>query len=143
MKYYSESGLEIFYGTEHSAGLDLPFYDKNEIRVIINPGQRAKLPTGVHVEIPAGYYGKVDSRSSTSKLGLVLMCSTIDADYRGNIHLVFTNVSNEPVVLDRGVYLAQLIILPYLKVQPVKIDNLSDLSNTERGNKGFGSTTNK
>lgn len=141
MKYYSESGLEIFYGTEHSAGLDLPYYDPNVEKVVIEPGQVVKLPTGMKIEIPEGCYGKVDSRSSTSKLKLALMCSTVDCDYRGNIHLVFANVGIEAVVITRGQYLAQIIILPYVKVVPEMIFDASKLSTTDRGSNGFGHTT--
>jgi dUTP pyrophosphatase len=143
MNYYSESGLEIFYGTEDSAGLDLPYYDSEVSMVIIEPGERAKLPTGIYCEIPEGNYGEIDTRSSTSKLKLIPACRTLDADYRGNIHIVLINVGKDPVVVKRGDYLAQMIVKPYTKVSPNRVSSREELSKTDRGTNGFGHTTDK
>lgn len=143
IKYYSEGGYPIFHGTEHSAGIDLPYYDPIREIVVINPFQRVKLPTGIHMEIPEGYYGEIDSRSSTSKLLLLPLCRTIDSDYRGNIHVVVVNLGEKPVVISRGQYLFQMIIKPYLKISPNKVESQEDLSKTLRGVNGFGHTTEK
>lgn len=141
MKYYSESGLPIFYGTKFSAGLDLPFYDPEIEEITVLPGERVKLATGIHAEIPEGTYGKIDPRSSTSKRLLTVLCSTIDCDYRGNIHIVMCNVGKEPQTIKRGEYLAQMVIIPYVKVSVQVAESKDALSDTERGVKGFGSTT--
>lgn len=142
MNYYSESNYEIFHGTEDGAGLDLPFYDKDIEEVTLMPGQRTMLKTGIYLEIPQGYYGELDSRSSTSKLNLLLMCRTIDADYRGNIRLVFINVGTEPITVHRGDYLGQIIIQKYEKMKLTKLKSKKDLSQTVRGVESFGSTGN-
>ena len=142
MRYYSESEYSIFHGTPYSAGLDLPFYDVLCPAVVIQPHTRASLLTGVHVEIPEGHFGLVDSRSSTSKLELMLLCHTIDSDFRGNIRLVFQNVGQSPVTVKRGDYLAQLILVPYKYQEPLeRVSSVSQLSSTTRGAQGFGSTT--
>ena len=141
MKYYSESGLEIFYGTEHSAGLDLPYYDPNVEKVVIEPGERAKLSTGVYLEIPENHVGIMDNRSSTSKLKLDLLCRIIDCDFRGNIHIVYINNGSEKVVVNRGDYLAQIVIVPYTKMSLEMVDSPDMLSKTNRGSNGFGHTT--
>ena len=78
MRYYSESGLPLRRGTKFSAGLDLPFYDPNNETCTINPGEVVKVPTGVYLEPTPGVVAFLDSRSSTSKLKLDLMCRTID-----------------------------------------------------------------
>lgn len=143
MNYYSESGLGIFYGTEDSAGLDLPYYDPEVNMIMVEPGERVKLPTGIYCEIPKGNYGEIDSRSSTSKMKLIPACRTIDSDYRGNIHVVFINVGKDPVVIKRGDYLAQMIIKPYTKVEPNRVGTRDELSDTVRADNGFGHTTDK
>lgn len=140
LKYYSESGLELEYGTPHAAGLDLPYWDPKNKSCTINPGERAKLPTGVYVEIPEGHWGMVDTRSSTSKLSLDLACRTIDCDYRGQLFLVLINCGNEPVTVQSGDHLCQLIIQEYKKVKPSKQDSRDGLSKTGRGDNAFGHT---
>lgn len=142
MKYYSQSGLEVVYGTPHSAGLDLPYYDTENEEIWIHPGDRAKLPTGVHCEIPEGHYGEIATRSSTSKRKLIPLCHVIDSDFRGNIHMMLTNVGTEPVLVKRGEYICQLIVKKYEKVTPCAVDSVEYLSNTDRGENGFGSTGN-
>jgi dUTP pyrophosphatase len=111
--------------------------------LIIEPGERVKLPTGIYCEIPKGNYGEIDTRSSTSKLLLLPLCRTIDSDYRGNIHVVLTNVGKDPQVVKRGDYLAQMIVKPYTKVKPNKVGSREELSSTERAENGFGHTTEK
>lgn len=141
--YHTESGMPISFGTEHSAGLDLPYYDPDAESITLQPGDRALLPTGISCEIPEGYFGLLDSRSSTSKKKLDLLCRIIDADYRGVIHLSVINHNDTPVTIERGDYMFQMVITPYLKVHPAKVMDKSLLSATERGSKGFGSTGNK
>jgi len=143
LRYVSKSGLELKYATPGSAGLDLPYWDPMMDKLTIYPGFRAKMPTGVHVEIPEGYVGQIDSRSSTSKLLLQLLCHTVDCDYRGEISLVFANVGKEPVTVKRGEFYAQILIVPVEQVDPQMVDSVEELTQTERGDGSFGSTTNK
>lgn len=141
IKYYSESEYSLRYGTEDSAGLDLPFYDSALEEVIIQPGETKLIKTGIHMEIPKGYAGFLDTRSSTGKAGLDLMARTIDADFRGNIRLMVINHSSKVVTIKRGTYVAQIIILKlYDNKKLDRVSNLNELTETERGNNGFGST---
>lgn len=141
MNYYSESGLELKYGTPSSAGLDLPFYDPELEEVTIHPKQRTMLKTGIYCEIPEGYFGLLDNRSSTSKLVIDLLCRTIDSDYRGNIRVVYVNNGENPVVVRRGEKLAQMILIPVFQPNLNKLIDLSELNtNTIRSDNGFGHT---
>lgn len=141
IRYYSEM-YEIKRGNEFAAGIDLPFYDPNIDWVELHPGDTMLLKTGVYLEIPYGYEGHLDNRSSTSKLSLALLCHTIDCDFRGNIKLAFNNVGKEMVAIPRGAYLAQIIIKPIAMLAPTRVASLIDLSTTTRGDKGFGHTGN-
>ena len=141
MKYYSESGLELRYGTEHSAGLDLPFYDPELESVTLQPGETRLLKTGIHLEMPEGHVGILDTRSSSGKAGIDLMCRIIDNDYRGNIRLMVINHSGEPLTISRGSYIAQIVIIEMGKDRGLdKVSSPSELSETSRGTGGFGST---
>jgi dUTP pyrophosphatase len=95
--------------------------------------------TGIAVEIPAGYVGLIFPRSSVFKTGHVLANSVgvIDSDYRGEIQLVYRPVRNMPCPYERGDRIGQLVILPAPQVTLVEVDELSD---TARGEGGFGST---
>ncbi len=141
LKYFSESDIPIVEGTPFSAGLDLPYNSPDKCSKVIYPGQKVTLPTGIHVEIPKGCYGKLDPRSSTSGKYLSMLCHTVDNDYRGEIKMVFVNLGSSPVEVKHGEYLAQIIISPYIRTYPQKVKSLSDLSATDRGSNGFGSTT--
>lgn len=173
LPYYSESGIEIFYGTEDSAGLDLPLWDariterykeakaqglseeelaklekeisasKEEMEnatITLQPMESFTMKTGVYMAIPKGFYGQLDTRSSTSKIKLDLLCHTIDADFRGNIRLAIMNLNTEPVTLKNGQSIAQIIIKKYEKVEPLKVNSVDALGETERADGGFGST---
>lgn len=148
IKYYSEwearEGIadSVFYGTPYAAGIDLPFYDMEVQSVTIKPGQRVMLKTGVYMEMPETVFGFIDSRSSTSKLLLDLLCRTIDPDYRGNIRLVVTNVGEKDVTVMRGDYLFQMILLPRIQGVLTAVNSPEELSDTERADRGFGSTGN-
>jgi dUTP pyrophosphatase len=137
-----ETDPKLFYGTPFAAGIDIPFYDPELEEVTIEPGKRTMLKTGMYVEMPSHVFGLLDSRSSTSKLLLDLLCRTIDCDYRGNIRTVVINMGDEPITVRRGEYLFQLILVPriYADLQPV--GTLEELTATERGEQGFGHTGN-
>jgi dUTP pyrophosphatase len=155
LKYYSQK-YDLRYGSEGAAGIDLPYYDEKRHanldklpkwkrwfaeRKLILPFKRYKLPTGIHVEMSPDEYGEIDTRSSTSKKLVIMLCRTIDSDYRGNIHVVF--VSLIPWIIKAGDYKFQMIVKPYNRKTLERQLRLEDLSNTERGAEGFGSTERK
>jgi dUTP pyrophosphatase len=127
-----------FYATELSAGMDLSAAISEEI--ILNPGKRCLVPTGISIELPKGYEAQIRSRSGLSiKNGIVVLNSpgTIDADYRGEIIAIIINLGDEPFTITRGMRIAQMIIAPFTKVE---WEENQYLSSTERGVKRFGST---
>ncbi|PMC82585.1 dUTP diphosphatase [Anaerococcus hydrogenalis] len=126
------------YKTKYSAGMDI--YSSNKNDIIIKPGEIAKIETGLHIEIPEGFFAAIYPRSSTGvKRQLMLANSTgiIDSDYRGEIKLFFYNFGNDIQTIKNGERLAQMVIQPYEKVQIEKVDELCE---SERGEGGIGST---
>ena len=122
------------YGTSGAAGLDL--YASAD--VTIQPNERMLIPTGVAMEIPDGHFCYVMGRSgNTIKKGMIVALGTIDSDYIGEIGVMAFNQSGEAISFAKGDRVAQMVILPYPKVQFVEVDELSD---TERGTDGYGST---
>lgn len=125
------------FATEGAAGADLRF---NERMVQISAGETYMCGTGVHAEIPEGHVMLVFSRSGLAcKQGLMLIngVGVIDSDYRGEIKVPLINMSNEPRFLNTGDRIAQAVIL---EVPKVKYAFAAALSDTERGEGGFGST---
>lgn len=107
---------------------------------LINPNESVMIPTGIACEFPEGYFGAMIPRSSVgAKRNLVLAntLGVLDHDYRGEIMMVFRNEGDKPQIIKPGERLAQMILLPYIKYDTVEVDELSE---TERGNGGFGST---
>lgn len=126
------------YMTEHAAGLDLCAV--LDAPVVLTPGERALLPTGLAMEIPPGYEGQVRPRSGLAlKKGLSLVNSpgTIDADYRGEVGIILINLGSEPVPIQPGDRIAQLVIAPVTRAILVEVANLND---TARNDGGFGHT---
>ena len=126
------------YETSQSAGMDLRA-DLEET-VVLNPGGRTLIPTGLYIEIPAGYEAQVRPRSGLAlKRGLTVLNApgTIDADYRGEVGVILANFSQEVQSVEPGERIAQLLFAPVTRGQLVEVDVLSD---TERGRGGFGST---
>ena len=124
------------FGTEFAAGADLYTLDGAEIPA----GGTAWLGTGIALEIPEGYVGLIFARSSLgTKRGLAPAnkVGVVDSDYRGEIRVVLHNHSNEAQTVDAGERIAQMVIIPYLPVNYIEADELDD---TDRGEKGFGST---
>ena len=122
--------------TKGSGGLDLYVND-----FIVNDNEIV-ITTGVHVEIPPGHVGLVMPRSSTGVCGFQLKntVGVIDADYRGDIRLYVHRFEAEEDIIDIGKKVAQLIILPVCPFPIEQVGSLEDLSETERGSNGFGST---
>lgn len=126
------------YQTAGSAGMDLSA-DVTE-PVVIRPGERRLIPTGLAIALPAGHEGQVRPRSGLAlKHGITVLNApgTIDEDYRGEVSVVLVNHGQEPFVVERGVRIAQLVVCPVTKVEPVVVEALDD---TDRGAGGYGST---
>ena len=107
---------------------------------MLKPLQRALIPTGLYIELPDGYEARVRPRSGLAlKKGVTVLNSpgTIDSDYRGEIKVIMINLSNETTVINTGERIAQMIIAKYEKVTLKEVDELSE---TERGEGGFGHT---
>ncbi len=121
---------------DDDAGYDL--YATEE--VTIAPGGRGSVPTGVHVEIPPGYVGLVKDRSSVASAGIHTLAGVIDAGYRGEVKLVLLNTNSVPLTVERGRKIAQMIVVAYYGEAVETVATLDDLTNTERGQGGFGST---
>ncbi|MFT3786158.1 MAG: dUTP diphosphatase [Tepidisphaeraceae bacterium] len=124
--------------TEHAAGLDL--VAAVEADVTLKPMQITLVPCGFAMEIPAGYEAQVRPRSGlSSKFGVTLIncVGTIDADYRGEVKVPLINLGTADYVVKRGERIAQMIVTPVPSVSVVEVDELSD---TSRGEGGFGHT---
>ncbi len=127
------------YETAHSAGMDLRAY-LPEGPMVLEPLQRALVPTGLYMEIPEGYEGQVRPRSGLAiKSGITVLNSpgTIDADYRGQVCVILINLSDKAFTINSGDRIAQLVIARCEQVEPVQVEVLSE---TERGEGGFGHT---
>ena len=105
----------------------------------VNPGERRLLPTGIRIELPEGYWASIEARSSTSKLGLIVPKGVIDEGYRGEMFAQIMNVGNEPVTIHDGDRIIQLI-LHKRHIKDFNIIEVDELSASERGEAGFGST---
>lgn len=108
--------------------------------VVLNPGERAMIPTGLSFEIPLGYEIQARPRSGwAAKSGLTVLNTpgTIDADYRGEVKIIVINLGNEAVIINDQERCAQLVLAPVIQAQ---FELVSELSETERGSGGFGST---
>lgn len=138
VKIKSDSGILPFYETEGSAGMDLKAYIEEP--VVLKPGQRMLVPTGLYIELPAGYEAQIRARSGLAikkGIGLVNGIGTIDSDYRGEIKVILINWGDEDFVIENGDRIAQMVIAKYERVEWEISD---DLSETERGSGGFGHT---
>ena len=129
------------YSTAQSAGMDLRAFITES--VILGALDRALIPTGLYIEMPEGYEAQVRPRSGLAiKYGVTVLNSpgTIDADYRGEICVELVNISNKPYTVEPGERIAQLVFNKYEQGEFVKVEELSE---TERGEGGFGHTGNK
>jgi len=126
------------YQTEASAGMDLRA--ELEKPVDLAPLERAVIGTGLYMELPAGFEAQVRPRSGlAAKKGISVLNSpgTIDADYRGEIGVILVNISNEPVRIEPGERIAQMVISRF---EQALWEEVEVLSQTDRGSGGFGST---
>jgi dUTP pyrophosphatase len=128
------------YQSAHAAGLDLLAAVPEDSPMLISPGQRALVPTGISVALPDGYEAQIRPRSGlASKHGITVLNApgTIDADYRGEINVLLINHGDAPFAIRRGERIAQMVIASVLRAELVATNSLSS---TERGGGGFGST---
>ena len=107
--------------------------------IIIKPQSRGVIPTGIHLEIPEGYWASIEARSSTSKSMLICPKGVIDEGYRGEMFAVLINVGNEPVTINDGDRYVQLIMHERI-AKDIEIEEVDELTPSERGDSGFGST---
>ncbi len=126
------------YQTVASAGLDL--HANLEADIILNPGDRILVPTGLFMELTEGYEAQVRPRSGLAlKHGITVLNSpgTIDADYRGEIKVLLINHGSEPFIIKHSERIAQMVVAKYEQIQ---WKTVTDLNNTERGSGGYGSS---
>ena len=129
------------YETNGSSGMDLAANINASID--INPGRTAIIPTGLALSIPKGFEVQIRPRSGLAakqKISVLNTPGTIDADYRGEIKVILINLGQEPFKIEKGFRIAQMVVCPTVQAQLKEVD---DLSETERGKGGFGSTGTK
>ena len=138
----NESTYELpVYQTKYAAGLDLKANITEPIT--LRSLERVLVPTGLKMEIPVGYEGQVRPRSGlAAKFGITVLNTpgTIDADYRGEVKVILVNLSNEPFVINPGERIAQIV---FSKVEQAELIPSLFLSETDRGEGGFGHTGSK
>lgn len=137
----ASEGLDMpAYETAGAAGLDLRAAVEAGNPLVIEPGARALVPTGLVFELPAGFEGQVRPRSGLAyKHGITCLNTpgTIDSDYRGEVKVLLVNLGEEPFKVERGMRIAQLVVAP---VTHAVIEERSLATDTSRGAGGFGST---
>lgn len=141
LKKVNENAVIPTRGSEFAAGYDL--YACIDEDIVVKAGETVKVPTGIAVEIPEGYAGLVYARSGlATKKGLAPAnkVGVVDADYRGEILVFLHNHSNNDAVIEAKERVAQLVVTPFLSVE---FNEVSELSETVRGEGGFGSTGRK
>lgn len=142
VKIVNRSAFDVpSYATEYSAGMDL----KADITEPITIGSldRAMVPTGIFIELPAGFEAQIRPRSGLAAkhgISIVNAPGTIDADYRGEIKVVLVNLSKEPFTVNAGERIAQMVVARHEKVEWEIVESLEE---SARGEGGFGSTGTK
>ncbi len=129
------------YSTELAAGMDVRAFIPEPIE--LRPMQRSLVSTGLYFEIPAGFEIQVRPRSGlAARQGITVLNSpgTIDADYRGELKVILVNLSSEPFIIENGERIAQIVLARHEKISWEQAD---ELSSSERGSGGFGSTGTK
>ncbi len=124
------------HGSVEDAGLDLSYCADHP--VTLAPGERSLLPTGVAIELPAGFEGQIRPRSGLAlSRGLTVLNApgTVDPGYRGEVRVLLINLSDTPQTLNPGERIAQLVIAQYISV---RLQEVSTLEQSKRGDTGFG-----
>jgi dUTP pyrophosphatase len=128
------------YQSRFASGCDLLAAIPQEQPIVIAPGARAAIPTGIALALPPGTEGQVRPRSGlAARSGVTVLNApgTIDADYRGEVQVLLVNLGREPFTVTRGMRIAQLVIAPSLRARMIETARLDD---TVRNTGGFGST---
>lgn len=152
--YATEAGLTVgIVRLPHSAGLPLPSYETagaagmdlraavpDDRPLLLLPGKRALVPTGLMVEIPAGHEGQVRPRSGlAARHGVTVLNApgTVDSDYRGEVKVLLVNLGEDEFEITRGMRIAQIVFAP---VAQAAVEERLAITDTTRGSGGFGST---
>ncbi len=128
------------YETSGAAGMDLRAAVEDEAPVVLRPGSRTMVPTGLSIAVPAGFEVQVRPRSGlAAKAGITCLNSpgTVDSDYRGELKVILINLGAEDFIIRRGERIAQMVVAPVVQAQWQLVDSLDE---TVRGAGGFGST---
>lgn len=131
------------YKHEGDSGMDVCAFLTPADGIVIRPGEHAIIPTGVFVAVPNGYEIQVRSRSGlAAKNGICVLNSpgTVDASYRGECKVILLNTGTEDFTVHNGDRIAQLVLCPVYRADVEMVTCLDDLSRTDRGDGGFGST---
>ena len=138
VRIISKSGVLPRYETSGSSGFDLPAYVSEP--VVLKPGERKLVPTGIFLELPEGYEAQVRARSGHAikrGIGLVNGIGTVDSDYRGELKVPLINWGEEEFVINSGDRIAQVVVCRF---EQVRLEPVEELDSTERGSGGFGHT---
>lgn len=141
IKRFSKNVTNPKYETLGSSGMDIAAYIKSNLE--INPGERAIVPSGFSLSIPKGFEIQIRPRSGlAAKSGISVLNTpgTIDADYRGEIKVILINLGKEKFIVENGLRIAQMVLCPVVQAE---IKEVKDLTKTDRGSGGFGSTGKK
>lgn len=128
------------YQSPQAAGVDLLCAAPEEALLVLEPGAAASIPTGIAIALPVGFEAQVRPRSGLAAKHMVTVLNapgTIDADYRGEIHVLLINHGREAFEISRGMRIAQMVIAPAEQADFVSVPTLDE---TQRGSGGFGST---
>jgi dUTP pyrophosphatase len=128
------------YQSLQAAGIDLLAATPSDQPVVIAPGGRVSIPTGIAIALPAGTEAQVRPRSGLArKYGVTVLNApgTIDADYRGELSVIVMNAGRDPITLRRGDRIAQMVVAPVANARFLEVDTLDE---TSRGAGGFGHT---
>ena len=138
IKRLSKQVLLPKYETVGSSGMDLAA--SNEFLIKIEPGKTAIVPTGISLAIPKGFEVQIRPRSGLAakkSISVLNTPGTIDADYRGEIKVILINLGKAVFEVEKGLRIAQMVVSPVIQVKLEEVENLNE---TERGKGGFGST---
>ena len=141
IKKLSNKVLTPKYETSGSSGMDIAAYIEQSI--IINPGERALIPTGLSLCVPQGYEVQIRPRSGlAAKKGITVLNTpgTIDSDYRGEVKVILINLSKDVFSVRNGERIAQMVVCP---IKQIVVEEVKALPETSRGSGGFGSTGTK
>ena len=128
------------YETAAAAGLDLRAAVAEAAPILIPPGGRALVPTGLALQFPTGFEAQIRPRSGLAlRHGVTVLNApgTVDADYRGEVKVLLVNLGDAPFVVERGARIAQLVLAAVARATVIE---MGDLDGTDRGHGGFGST---